>query len=173
MKLCKIIIVLGISILFFVGGGSVSNSDNKYNFSEKTADLQTKTIMEYIVNRNNEELEKVFCQHIKSTHNLSDEIIKTLEFIDGNIVSYDEPTGYISSQDIKYNKSTKLEFKGEISNVKTDTGKTYRIGISSYWIYDKDESYVGVSFICIEDVNIYNKEYGFPSTGIVYIGEVL
>lgn len=173
MRLFKIIITLGIGILVFLSGCSVSNSNHKYNSSEKTADLQAEKIMEYIVDQNNEKLEKIFCQHIKNTHNISDEIIKAIKFIDGNIVSYDDPTECISSQDIRHNKTTKLEIKGEISNIKTDTGKTYRVGISSYQIYDKDDNYVGVSFICIEDVNIYNKEHGFSSTGIVYIGEVL
>ena len=43
------------------------------------------------MNKDKEGLKSVFSKHIEETHDLDKEIDEFFEFIDGNIISYDEP----------------------------------------------------------------------------------
>ena len=46
------------------------------------------------MNKDKEGLKSVFSNHIEETHDLDKEIDEFFEFIDGNIISYDEPEGH-------------------------------------------------------------------------------
>ena len=59
--------------------------------------------------------------------------------------------------------------RGHISNIRTDTGKIYNIGIASYQIYKEDSDLVGVVVIDLRDSE--NKSCatigGWEKTGII------
>ena len=107
---------------------------------------------ECIVNKDKEGLKSVFSKHIAETHDLDKEIDEFLEFIDGKIVSYDEPTGYEGSYEMRAGEYYKKELGGDTKNIVTDAEKKYHIGFLSYQIYEKDEDYIGVDIIAITEV---------------------
>ncbi len=55
----------------------------------------------------------------------------------GNIISYDPPTTERGSLNTGESGVEMLVMEADIDNVKTDTGKTYCIGMGSYSVFKK------------------------------------
>ena len=142
-------------VMFVFVGCSFINEDDEQKkenqLPKEYATEQGKYIMECIVNKDKEGLKSVFSKHIAETHDLDKEIDEFFEFIDGEIISYDEPEGYEGGYTMRDGGYTEKELYGEIDNIKTDKGKTYSIGYQSYSIYKSKESYVGVRIVNIRD----------------------
>ena len=147
--------------------GDTSGQAAKNESPETVAKEQAALLIESIENRDTDSIINMFCEYRKKSGELSGEIEKFLEFIDGDIVSYDEPYGFEagwSSREMEGVVESKLE--GRIENIKTSTGKTYRVRFYSYDIYKYNPEYVGVYQIVIhdEDYEVDDKE------GYIYIG---
>jgi len=142
-------------VMVVLTGCSFINKDEDKKEENQTpkeyATEQSEYIMECIVNKDKEGLKSVFSKHIAETHDLDKEIDEFFEFIDGEIVSYDEPEGHEGGYKMKEGEYTEKKLYGEIDNIKTDKGKTYSIGYQSYSIYKSNEEYVGVRIVNIRD----------------------
>ena len=143
-------------VMVVLTGCSLINKDEdekeEYQSPKEYATEQSEYIMECIVNKDKEGLKSVFSKHIAETHDLDKEIDEFFEFIDGKIVSYDEPTGYEGSYEMRAGEYYKKELGGDTKNIVTDAEKKYHIGFLSYQIYEKDEDYIGVDIIAITEV---------------------
>lgn len=56
-----------------------------------------------------------------------------------------------------------LVMEADIDNVKTDTGKTYCIGMGSYSVFKNHSDCVGVTDLLIRDLMQKKKQRGFAS----------
>ena len=113
--------------------------------------------MECIVNKDKEGLKSVFSKHIAQTHDLDKEIDEFFKFIDGEIISYDEPEGYEGGYTRKDGEYTEKELGGRIRNVKTNKDNKYYISYKSFYINKNNEDYLGVDYIIITN-QTNNKE---------------
>ena len=139
-------------IVLTLTGCSFMDGEEEYQSPMEYATEQSEYIMECIVNKDKEGLKSVFSKHIAQTHDLDKEIDEFLEFIDGKIISYDEPTGYEGSYEMRAGEYYKKELGGDTKNIVTDAEKKYHIGFLLYQIYEKDEDYIGVDIIAITEV---------------------
>lgn len=83
-----------------------------------------------------------------------------MKYIDGNIISYDPPTTERGSLNTGESGVEMLVMEADIDNVKTDTGKTYCIGMGSYSVFKNHSDCVGVTDLLIRDLDAEkeNKE---------------
>ena len=138
-------------LVVMMTGCSYIEKKSNYQPPLEIATEQSEYIMECVVNKDKEGLKSVFSKHIAETHDLDKEIDEFFEFIDGEIVTYDEPEGHEGGYSIEYGEYIEKKLSGDIDNVKTDKGKTYSIGYQSYYIYKSNEDYIGVGIINIVD----------------------
>lgn len=119
---------------------------------------QSEYIMECIVNKDKEGLKSVFSKNIAETHDLDKEIDEFFDFIDGEIISYDEPEGHEGGYAMKDGEYTDKKLYGWTENVISDTGKEYDINFLMYEIYTSNEKNIGVKRITITDKTDGNDE---------------
>ena len=151
------------------------NSDTSKQTTEKEtpetlAKNQAALLIENIENRDTASIINMFCDYEKTSGELSGKIETLLDFIDGDIVSYDEPN--VLSVEKERNEGGQVAFEateGKIGNIKTPTGKIYNIFFYSYHVYPSNPEYVGIFFLEIEDAD-YEPD---SEEGHIYVGEMI
>ena len=133
-------------------GCSYIDREEDYQPPLEIATEQSEYIMECVVNKDKEGLKSVFSKYISETHDLDKEIDEFFAFIDGEIVSYDEPEGNEGGYTRRDGEYTEKELNGYINNIRTDKGRKYVISFLMYQIYKSNKDRVGVDIITISDV---------------------
>ena len=172
MTILKRFIIL-LAVLVMTGCSVANKTDKKkeeYQSPIEYATEQSEYIMECIVNKDKERLKSVFSKHISETHDLDKEIDEFFEFIDGEIVSYDEPEGYEGGYTMEYGKYKEKELQGKIKNIKTNKDEKYRIRIHIYQIHENDKDKVGVDYISVLDENSWIGEGAYRTAEKYIIG---
>ena len=148
----KGLVILLLAVIMLTGCSYIEKKSN-YQPPLEIATEQSEYIMECVVNKDKEGLKSIFSKHVAETHDLDKEIDEFFEFIDGDIISYDEPEGNEGGYTRRDGEYTEKELTGVIRNIQTDKGKIYSIGYRSYYIYKSNEDYVGIQIINIRDEN--------------------
>ena len=138
-------------IVLTLTGCSFIDGEEEYQTPKEYATEQAEYIMECIVNQDKEGLKSVFSKYISETHDLDKEIDEFFEFIDGEIVSYDEPIGREGGASLAYGEYREKELNGHIENIITNKGEKYLVSFMMYQIYKVNEDKVGVKRITIVD----------------------
>ena len=167
MKINKFLAVLLALVMIFLTG--CFNSSEEYYTPGEIARQQGQDIIHHIQNRDSESLKAMLCENLKSRANIDSEIEELFNFIDGEIISYDEPNGSIQSKSTTPQGTDKLGIHGDVCNIKTSTGKTYVVKFYSYLVYLEEEENVGVASITLFNHDTYDPEYGYPDEGKYYI----
>lgn len=131
------------------------------------------SVIECIIDEDTDALSKMFCEYIQEEHDLEAECLGLMEFLDGEIISYDAPDDSIQGNSKIDGELVQQSLTGNISNIKTDTGKTYRMYLEYYSVYKDNDQYIGFTnmvFCCEDD---YTKEDGYPDESIYVVGEVI
>ena len=163
-KPLPLLIFLLLSILLTGCRSSSYDAEAKYP-GALTATKMSEDIIKYFENKDIESLKSMFCQTIQDTHNLDGQIAGAFEFIDGEIISYDEPKGSRGGGEITAEDGwVEMALRGRIENIITDTERKYRIIFHSYAIYKEDENKVGITYI---NIVLYDNDVNFV------IGEVI
>lgn len=112
----------------------------------------------------------MFSQYIKDTHpKLRDEITELINFIDGEIISYDKPDGSYGGGARTVEGKSREFLTGAVANIKTDTDKTYKLRAEYYSINKKHPESVGICALDIVCEDTFDHEDGYPKDGIYYI----
>ena len=148
MKRLKSIFIFFVIVTVILTG---CTHDSNYTPPDEMARLQSIDIIKYFENKDIDGLKSMFCNKVQSEHNLDKEIEGAFEFINGKIISYDEPDGTVGGKTIKHGETTKLEFMGNVKNIKIDEneGVVYSLYFNSYAVHQEDASKVGVTNIRI------------------------
>ena len=130
-------------------GGSLYEPDETPGALAKKKQTE---IMECFINKDKEGLKALFSEYILSSdHNINSKIEQAFDFIDGEIVSYDEPFGDAVGS---YEKKS---YGGDTSNIITDKGTEYRIDFIGWLSYDEDKSRIGIEGIRVLNVTERSK----------------
>lgn len=137
---------------------ATSCSAKKLIYSDAIAKENCEEIMDYLSNNDEEELKKMFCKRTAEGGLFEIEIEKAMEFFQGEVISHDSLVGKTGGGHFAKNgKVMKLDIRPHISNIETDTDKTYDIRFYSYLIYEEDEDVVGISQLTITDIDTDEK----------------
>ena len=133
--------------------------EKEYETPLMMARRQGEEIMEYVVNKDKEGLKSMFSKYVTQNHDLDKEIDEFFEFIEGEIISYDEPDGDESGGHYSSDESRRIRMlEGKIKNIKTDKGKTYSIGFMAYYVYNPNKDKVGIDIIGVNDEDTWKDE---------------
>jgi len=118
----------------------------------KTAKSQAAIILECINNGDVEKLKSLFCENIRSKHNLDVELAEAVEFVDGKIVSEGDWYGMMAGgETVSNGKLVKQNIHPGMENITTDSGAIYRIVFCTNLVYEEDNKNVGMTYIVIYD----------------------
>ncbi|MCM1090665.1 MAG: DUF5104 domain-containing protein [Muribaculum sp.] len=139
--------------------------------------MQSEAILQGVLDKDAKAIADLFCPYMKENYpNLEEEIGNWIEFIDGDILSYDAPEGRRGGgATTAVDGVVEQSISGKIENVKTSSGKTYRIGHGGYSVYKEHPDYVGVTSVTIFDEDLHDDEnHCWPegSKYVIYLPEM-
>lgn len=140
--------------------------DPNYMTPEQIGQKQNETIIEALKAKDKEKLKKVLAKAMQNQENIDEEIYNLINFIDGNIISYDDiglaspGEGSSDEQGLIYEV-----YDGETQNIVTDTGKKYELEYFMYYVNRNHKDYEGVFQVWLEDTEIYTEENDYPDNG--------
>lgn len=117
-----------------------------------TAEKMRNSVMDGFTNQNIEVLKDLFCDEIKNTHDLDEEIQAAFEFIQGNIVSYDLSMYGPSGEEVRDGKVVSKDRSINVEKIITDLDNEYKICFGYYLVNDEHEDRIGITFITIRDI---------------------
>lgn len=141
--------------------------DPNYMTPGEIGQKQNETIMEALKAKDKEKLKEGLAKAFQNQENIDEEINNLINFIDGNIVSYDNigiaSAGRGSSDEKGWIYRV---YDGETLNIVTDTGKKYELEYFMYHVNRKHRDYEGVFQIWIYDTEKYTEENDYPDDGL-------
>ncbi len=146
-----------------------------YHTPNEEMEQQMMTVLQAVIDRDEKTIAELFCPYVREhDEQLEEKIIGMFDFIDGDIVSYDEP---VASRD----GGTTTPREGYIKmsmgvgiNIYTSTGKLYHLGYGAYPVYKEKSDYVGITDMLVYDIDQYNSENSWPEEAVyrVYLPEM-
>ncbi len=166
MKSIKVFVLLLLAVFSSSCSPSDSHVQNAMDFLtdigiETTQDetvekssVYADTILDALKTGKTINLSNMFCEKVKLSHNVDEEIAEAIEFIDGEIVNEGELSG-VSESGSSWRNGEKIEsyINPRIKQIETDSGKKYNISFFAYIIYENDSSYIGITRIMIRADN--------------------
>ena len=161
MKKILAYLIILITIVTLYGCG-----DPNYKTPEQIGQMKNETIMEALKAKDKEKLKKVLAKAMQNQENIDEEIDNLMNFIDGNIVSYDDvelafPGEGKSDEDGWIYRV----YDGETENIITDTGKKYKLKYYMYNVNRNHKDYEGIIQVILYDTEIYTEENDYPDNG--------
>ncbi|MDD3137766.1 MAG: DUF5104 domain-containing protein [Lachnospiraceae bacterium] len=136
-NILKLVVFMVAVIIFFNGcGGPIV-----YNY----AGVECKKLMKYLSDGDAESLKAMFCEKTQSADDFDEQIQTAMDFFDGKIISWDENVGGGEQKSTRKWKTVMHYISPYITDIKTDTGKTYEILFYDYLVNAEHEDYVGIS----------------------------
>ena len=128
-----------------------TTSDEPYLTTEELAEQKGCEIMDAIMSNNEDTIKGFLCQAIKDEHrNLDEEIHELYQFINGDIVTFDEPIGSPSGGTTTAEDGwVERRVSGDIRHIKTTTIKEYNIHYVLYLINKEHPELLGISRIYV------------------------
>ena len=121
----------------------------RWDWDDSPAEEYAVKVMDCFINEDVEGLKKLFCEKVNHGTDLDEEITEAFEFIDGNIISYDDDISCSSRVAYDEGKVSERYYGPFVGNITTDKNKVYTMNISLYTVYEKDDRYVGVDAIVV------------------------
>jgi len=149
---------MSIFVLIIFSGCNTNRNTNYVN-PDKASKETIKQIVDHLSNDDTEGLKGMFCEKIKISDSLDDELNQAMEFFEGKIDSYDDLTTP-NREKIEDGRQVEVRISPSI-NVTTTTGQTYEIRLNSCLVNVEDEEKVGISEIHMKrsdgkEINIGN-----------------
>lgn len=166
MKFLKNLFVL-FSCLFS-SCGIISKEETIQINQNRIITEKASTIYEAIKDKDTKTLKESFCSKVIANHDLDSEIQKMFDFIDGEFISYEKVTDPGIGETIENGETSRLIGAPLIHNVKTSTNHEYDVLVEIVLVYNTDNSWEGVTEICVID----NQSIGVEKNRCI-VGESL
>ena len=165
----QVFVLLLTAMAIALTGCSASNKTNseEYKSPGDLAKERQTEIMECFISKDAETIKSFFSEYVIETYpDIDTQIDEAFNFLDGEIVSYDEP--FSSESGSKERKA----YGGDTRNIITDKGTEYKISFKGWLTNSKETDKVGVLSIKVIDMtDEYNSSKSEKENGILYIGE--
>lgn len=136
----------------------------RWDWDDSEGDECALKVMDCFINKDSETLKEMFCSKAKIRPDFDEQINEAFEFIDGNIISYDD---YIASMDeVAYDEGKVVrKYHAPVTDhIKTDKNRTYKITINLYTVLDKDEGRVGITSLTVRENKDNAYRVGLPAS---------
>ena len=120
---------------------------------------QASVVMESFQSKDEDSLFMLFNEYMRKNYkeDLERDIKGAFDFIDGDIVSYDEPSIEPSTQKTDENGIIKDSHEIWIDNIRTDKGKKYEIKFKTYDVNKKYKEGLGIEWFAIIEGDLVTK----------------
>ncbi|MGN0632544.1 MAG: DUF5104 domain-containing protein [Oscillospiraceae bacterium] len=145
-----LVLLLSMSIVLTSCSFPFSSKENTPGRVELAEQTQNE-IMDCFLNKDSEGIINLMSPYVQQNYALDTEIEEAFEYIDGEIVSYDEPKFGASAAASDESGWVRYGYHGSTENVITDKGTEYTISFKGWCIYRDDASKVGVYRIYISN----------------------
>lgn len=148
-------------------------NDPNYKTPSEIGQMKNEIIMEALKARDKEKLKQVLAKALQNQENIDAEIDNLINFIDGNIISYDIGLA-LPGRGSSDEKGLIYEvYDGKTQNIVTDKGKRYYLHYATYYVNRNHQDYVGVIQIKLCDTEIYTEKNNYPQNGMsgIYLKE--
>lgn len=137
----------------------------RWDWDDSDGDECALKVIDCFINKDSETLKEMFCSRAKIDPDFDKKIEEAFEFIDGNIISYDDYIACDSGVEYDEGKVVERYYGPSIKNIKTDAQRTYNLYFDLYTVYDKDEEKVGITSLTIYERERKDSRYtlGLPS----------
>ena len=155
-RIHRVLILFGLSLMLC----GCASSSSTYVSPETVVRKQIEIILQAVIDRDEKAIEELFCPYVREhDEQLQEEIIGMFDFIDGDIVSYDEPEIYRNGGTMTpLDGYVERSFGFDVTNIYTSTGKVYSLGHDVYLVFKEKSDYVGVYDITVFDKTPYDSE---------------
>lgn len=141
-------------------------NDPNYKTPEEIGQMRNETIMEALKAKDKVKLKQGLAKALQSQVNIDEEINNLINFIDGNIISYDDIGIASPGRGSSDEKGLIYEvYDGETENIVTDKGKRYELEYFMYYVNRNHKDYEGVFQVILYDTEIYTQENNYPANG--------
>lgn len=140
--------VLLLLLLFLNGCAALQDSTPS---PAEIARNQANTILECVISKDPDTLKSLLLPSMRESPETNRQVEKFLNFFEGNIVSHEESKGKLVSDNKRYGKVVLELLSGQTTNIKTDSGKKYKIYHKAINISEKKPDEIGVYCITIID----------------------
>lgn len=160
-KIC--IVIISVTTLLLTG----CNFDGEeYKTPSQQAEELQSDIIECFINKDKETLKSYYSKYVIENYtNIDTQIDEAFDFIDGEIVSYDEPFPS------ECGGMEKKSYGAQTQNIITDKGTEYKISFEGWLTNEEEPEKVGVSYIRVIDMTgSYDSSKTDKENGILWIG---
>jgi hypothetical protein len=106
-------------------------------------------------------LKNMFCVKTQELSDIDEQILEGFNFFEGKVISFNDKVLAYERSHIEYGKKTLLERGWAVKDIETDAGRTYKLYIRVYFIYQEDKSREGISQITITREDGKECEIGY------------
>lgn len=133
-------------------GKLFGKKNTEYKSPDNLAIEHLSEIMGCFINKDPEPIKSLLSEYIiKKYPDIDEQIDKAFNFLDGEIVSYDEP--FPSACGAREQKA----YGARTRHIITDKGTEYKIAFKGWYSYDKEPERAGITSIGIENITMWNK----------------
>lgn len=150
-------VALSVSLCLF---SSCKRKTDEHIAPDEQGYLWAKQVIECFKNKDSEALAQLFCTNAQNEFDLENEIQVLFDFVDGEIVSYDEPSGNAGGGEIAPEGIVQKGVGGRIENIVTDKGTVYRISFKGYVIFEEDKGSIGICNLGIRNEALFDYYKG-------------
>jgi len=149
-KMKKIIYILT-SLIMLIAFTSC-DEDEEYKTPDQLAKERQTEIMECFINKDKETLKGFFSEYVINKYpDIDSQIDEAFNFLDGEIVSYDEPNSRASGP------ADKKSYGASTLKIITNKGTEYEIGFKGLLTNEKEADKIGVSLIGVHNTSLKNQ----------------
>lgn len=164
INLKKIISLLLVAILLMSSG--CSNSNSEYKTPDQITKEVGNNLMLHVKNKDVQGIKELLCPRFNEKYkDIDKEIQGVLDFIEGDIISYDEPSSAGGGGDTAEEGWVERYSIPEIGNIETNTGKKYVINCFYFLINKEEPDLVGIETINVILVGDETGELTGDDTG--------
>lgn len=160
-----IICTSALSLTAFLSGCGILDNviDNIKRQSELPSNLEIAQELAACFNdKDTSALKEMLCERSQDLDDIDEQIQDAFDFIDGNIISFDENVTGSEGKSNRYGTTTELDRFFSIDDIVTDTKQEYSIYVSENLIYLNDPKREGITQIIIENESDDSKiEVGY------------
>jgi hypothetical protein len=122
------------------------------NRADAKARAKVKAFLAVLDARDIDGIKEMLCEETLALPDIDEQIAGALDFFEGKVVSYgfSHPGG--GGDSIEWGETIKLYRTPYIDDIKTDAGKTYKVGFHYYLIYKDNENKVGITNFSVREL---------------------
>lgn len=133
-------------------GKFFGKENTEYKSPDHLAIEHQSKIMDCFINKDPKPIKNLLSEYIiKKYPDIDEQIDKAFNFLDGEIVSYDEP--FPSACGAREQKA----YGSRTRHIITDKSTEYKIAFKGWYSYDKEPEKIGITSIGIENITMWNK----------------